>query len=94
MEEVHWVWGPQREVRIPVLVDSLNPLPGSVPIPFQSLLRFGTGGLNWEDLVNPLRQVSGLAVVLVMSYITLTIFAILNATQTQRTNRTKPLIRF
>eukprot|EP00913_Durusdinium_trenchii_P031409 g29406.t1 len=35
-------------------------------------------GLNWEDLVNPLRQVSGLAVVLVMSYITLTIFAILN----------------
>lgn len=35
-------------------------------------------GLNWQDIVNPLRDVSALAVTLVLTYVILTIFAILN----------------
>ena len=35
-------------------------------------------GLNWQDIINPLRDVSALAVTLVLTYVILTIFAILN----------------
>ena len=36
-------------------------------------------GLNWEDAMEPLRDVSALAVGLVILYVVITVFAILNA---------------
>lgn len=38
-----------------------------------------TNGLSWDDALRPLRNVSYVAVALVVCYVTLAVFAILNA---------------
>lgn len=40
-----------------------------------------TGGLNYDDAMRPLREVSALAIALVLLYIALGVIVVLNATE-------------
>eukprot|EP00435_Cladocopium_sp_Y103_P004633 s5166_g1.t1 len=51
---------------------------GSVPESMLTLFMAITNGLSWDDAIRPLRSVSYVAVALVVCYITLAVFAILN----------------
>ena len=59
---------------------------------FSLLLNFGStnvwslmsdeaisGGVNWEDAIRPVRDISPMAVVLMVIYVFITVFAVLNA---------------
>lgn len=50
----------------------------NVPESMLTLFMAISQGLNWEDAMEPLRDVSALAVVLVILYVVITVFAILN----------------
>eukprot|EP00435_Cladocopium_sp_Y103_P027573 s3410_g6.t2 len=50
----------------------------NVPESMLTLFMAISQGLNWEDAMEPLREVSALAVVLVILYVVITVFAILN----------------
>eukprot|EP00913_Durusdinium_trenchii_P030866 g28908.t1 len=50
----------------------------NVPESMLTLFMAISQGLNWEDAMDPLREVSALAVVLVILYVVITVFAILN----------------
>lgn len=51
---------------------------GSVPESMLTLFMAITNGLSWDDALRPLRNVSYIAVALVVCYVTLAVFAILN----------------
>mmetsp|Transcript_5126 Transcript_5126/g.8612 ORF Transcript_5126/g.8612 Transcript_5126/m.8612 type:complete len:570 (+) Transcript_5126:43-1752(+) len=51
---------------------------GSVPESMLTLFMAITNGLSWDDALRPLRNVSYFAVALVVCYVTLAVFAILN----------------
>eukprot|EP00434_Breviolum_minutum_P021961 symbB.v1.2.019386.t1/scaffold1572.1/size111004/2 len=50
----------------------------NVPESMLTLFMAISQGLNWEDAMEPLREVSVLAVILVILYVVITVFAILN----------------
>lgn len=64
---------------IPVCPDDLKKYWSSVPTSMLTLFMSITGGLDWEAPVRPLWGVSRLAVVLVLIFVAITVFAILNA---------------
>ena len=39
-----------------------------------------TNGVSWDDTIRPLREVSKVAIMFVVAYVALAVFAILNAT--------------
>ena len=51
----------------------------SVPESMLTLFMAISGGVNWDDAIRPLRDVSLMALVLMVVYVFITVFAVLNA---------------